>query len=76
MSTEKRGWGQAVGVILFLTLILWLAITQAGCTPQLPVAETMKTGEVVKTPRQYEEFCRERDEHNICPEVENASTDE
>jgi hypothetical protein len=52
---------------LFLTV---LCVFLISCADQgLPTAGTMETGETVKTPRQYEEFC-ERDVDDICPEDE------
>lgn len=48
--------------IIILTLFLFSCADQG-----LPTAGTMETGETVKTPRQYEEFC-ERDVDNLCPE--------
>lgn len=52
---------------LFLAIITMFLVS---CANQgLPSAGTMKTGEVVKTPRQYEEFC-ERDVDDLCPEDE------
>ncbi len=54
---------------LFILLIL------AGCASnELPTAGTMNTGDEVRTPKQWEEFC-ERDEHDICPEEEDDATD-
>lgn len=51
-------------------LTLCSLVLLVGCaTGELPVAETIQTGEQVRTPPQYEEFC-ERDEHDICYEVE------
>jgi len=52
---------------LFLAI---LTIFLVSCANQgLPTAGTMETGDTVKTPRQYEEFC-ERDTDDLCPEDE------
>ena len=68
---KERNWSNIVGVVAFLMLIVYLAVTQSGCTDTLPQGDTMKTGETVKTPKQYEEYCKERDDYNLCPEKDD-----
>lgn len=53
-----------------LILSIFLAFFLLGCAdPGIPESKTMETGEVVRTPPQYEEFCQ-RDTDNLCPEEE------
>ena len=51
-------------------IILFISIMLVSCADQgLPTAGTMETGETIKNPRQYDEFC-ERDVDDLCPEDE------
>jgi len=52
------------------TLVILTAFFLVSCAnggDSLPTAGTIHTGDTVKTPRQYEEFC-ERDVNDVCPE--------
>ena len=54
---------------LMIVLIALFVVSCANSGGSLPTAGTITTGDTVKTPKQYEEFC-ERDEHDVCPEEE------
>ena len=54
---------------LMIILIALFVVSCANSGDFLPTAGTITTGDTVKTPKQYEEFC-ERDEHDVCPEEE------
>lgn len=54
---------------LMIILIALFVVACANTGDSLPTAGTINTGDTVKTPRQYEDFCK-RDVDNVCPEDE------